>query len=64
MPNSAPPPLVEDIENYDRAPISNAVQMLGMQRNNESAIQKEARGIIERQTNQLQHLVCENILRK
>ena len=39
------------------APISNAVQMLGMQKNNENAFQKEARGIIERQTNQLQHLV-------
>jgi PAS domain S-box-containing protein len=39
------------------APISNAVQMLGMQSSNENAFQKEARGIIERQTNQLQHLV-------
>ncbi len=39
------------------APISNAVQMLGMQSNNENEFQKEARGIIERQTNQLQHLV-------
>jgi PAS domain S-box-containing protein len=39
------------------APISNAVQMLGMQRNNENSLQKEARGIIERQTDQLQHLV-------
>ena len=39
------------------APISNAVQMLGMQSGNENAIQKEARGIIERQTSQLQHLV-------
>jgi len=39
------------------APISNAVQMLGMQRGNESEIQKDARGIIERQTSQLQHLV-------
>jgi len=39
------------------APISNAVQMLGMQRSNENDFQKEARGIIERQTNQLQHLV-------
>lgn len=39
------------------APISNAVQMLGLQRSNENAFQKEARGIIERQINQLQHLV-------
>ena len=39
------------------APISNAVQMLVMQRNNENSLQKEARGIIERQTDQLQHLV-------
>ncbi|MEI7461066.1 MAG: PAS domain S-box protein, partial [Pirellula sp.] len=39
------------------APISNAVQMLGMQKSNENALQKEARGIIERQTDQLQHLV-------
>ena len=39
------------------APISNAVQMLGMQSSNENEFQKEARGIIERQTNQLQHLV-------
>jgi PAS domain S-box-containing protein len=39
------------------APISNAVQMLGMQSGNENAVQKEARGIIERQTSQLQHLV-------
>ena len=39
------------------APISNAVQMLGMQSSNENEFQKEARGIIARQTNQLQHLV-------
>jgi len=39
------------------APISNAVQMLGMQSHNENEFQKEARGIIERQTHQLQHLV-------
>ena len=39
------------------APISNAVQMLGMQKSNENELQKEARGIIERQTDQLQHLV-------
>jgi len=39
------------------APISNAVQMLGMQSSNENEFQKEARGIIERQINQLQHLV-------
>ena len=39
------------------APISNAVQMLNLQRHSENEIQKEARGIIERQTSQLQHLV-------
>ncbi len=39
------------------APIANAVQMLGMQSGDENATQKEARGIIERQTGQLQHLV-------
>ena len=39
------------------APIANAVQMLGMQSGGENATQKEARGIIERQTSQLQHLV-------
>ncbi len=39
------------------APIINAVQMLSLQRVNENEIQKEARGIIERQTSQLQHLV-------
>jgi len=39
------------------APISNAVQLLGMQHGNENESQKEARGIIERQTSQLKHLV-------
>lgn len=39
------------------APISNAVQLLGMQHGNENEFQKEARGIIERQTSQLKHLV-------
>ncbi len=39
------------------APIANAVQMLGMQHGNENEFQKQARGIIERQTSQLQHLV-------
>ncbi len=39
------------------APISNAVQMLRMQSDHENAIQRESRGIIERQTGQLQHLV-------
>ncbi len=39
------------------APISNAVQLLSLQAGSESAIQKQARNIIERQTGQLQHLV-------
>jgi PAS domain S-box-containing protein len=39
------------------APIANAVQLLGLQEGNESPLQKQARGIIERQTRQLQHLV-------
>jgi len=39
------------------APISNAVQLLGMQHGNENEFQKQARGIIERQTSQLKHLV-------
>ena len=39
------------------APISNAVQLLGLQWGSENAIQKQARGIIERQLGQLQHLV-------
>ena len=39
------------------APISNAVQILGMQHGNENEVQREARGIIERQTSQLRHLV-------
>ena len=39
------------------APISNAVQLLGLQRASENLIQKQARGIIERQLRQLQHLV-------
>ena len=39
------------------APIANAVQLLGLQKLNENLIQKQARGIIERQLGQLQHLV-------
>ena len=39
------------------APIANAVQLLGLQRGSESPIQQQARGIIERQMGQLQHLV-------
>ena len=39
------------------APISNAVQLLGLQRGSESPIQHQARSIIERQLGQLQHLV-------
>jgi PAS domain S-box-containing protein len=39
------------------APIANAVQLLGLQRATENRIQQQARGIIERQMGQLQHLV-------
>jgi signal transduction histidine kinase len=39
------------------ASIANAVQLLGLQKGNESPIQNQARGIIERQIGQLQHLV-------
>jgi two-component system CheB/CheR fusion protein len=39
------------------APIANAVQLLGLQRSSENQIQQRARGIIERQLKQLQHLV-------
>lgn len=39
------------------APIANAVQLLGLQRGSENRIQQQARGIIERQLGQLQHLV-------
>ena len=39
------------------APIANAVQLLRLQQGNESLIQQQARGIIERQMGQLQHLV-------
>ena len=39
------------------APIANAVQLLGLQRETESRIQQQARGIIERQLGLLQHLV-------
>ncbi len=39
------------------APIANAVQLLGLQRGSENRIQQQARGIIERQVGQLQHLV-------
>ncbi len=41
------------------APIANAVQLLGLQREGENSIQREARGIIERQLRHLQHLVDE-----
>ena len=39
------------------APIANAVQLLGLQKSSENRIQQQARGIIERQVGQLQHLV-------
>ncbi len=39
------------------APIANAVQLLGLHRASENQIQQQARGIIERQLKQLQHLV-------
>ena len=39
------------------APIANAVQLLGLQQGSENRIQQQARGIIERQLEQLQHLV-------
>ena len=39
------------------APISNAVQLLGLPNGSESALQRQARGIIERQVGHLQHLV-------
>jgi len=39
------------------APIANAVQLLGLANASESALQRQARGIIERQVSQLQHLV-------
>ena len=39
------------------APTANAVQLLGLQRESENLIQQQARGIIERQLGQLQHLV-------
>ena len=39
------------------APITNAVQMLGMQKGTESLVQRQSRAIIERQMSQLQHLV-------
>ena len=39
------------------APITNAVQMLGMQKGTESLVQRQSRAIIERQMTQLQHLV-------
>ena len=39
------------------APIANAVQLLGLQRGSENRIQQQARGIIERQLKQMQHLV-------
>jgi PAS domain S-box-containing protein len=41
------------------APIANAVQLLGLQRESENSIQRDARGIIERQMRHLQHLVDE-----
>ena len=39
------------------APIANAVQLLGLPNGVESLLQKQARGIIERQVGHLQHLV-------
>jgi PAS domain S-box-containing protein len=39
------------------APIANAVQLLGLPNGVESVLQRQARGIIERQVGQLQHLV-------
>jgi len=39
------------------APIANAVQLLGLPNGIESLLQKQARGIIERQVGHLQHLV-------
>ena len=39
------------------APIANAVQLLGLQKRNESRVQQQARAIIERQLRQPQHLV-------
>jgi len=39
------------------APIANAVQLLGLSNSAESMLQRQARGIIERQVGQLQHLV-------
>ena len=39
------------------APIANAVQLLGLQKSGENRMQQQARGIIERQVGQLQHLV-------
>lgn len=39
------------------APIANAVQLLGLPNGVESLLQRQARGIIERQVGQLQHLV-------
>jgi CheY-like chemotaxis protein/two-component sensor histidine kinase len=39
------------------APIANAVQLLGLPNGAESSLQKQARGIIERQVGHLQHLV-------
>jgi PAS domain S-box-containing protein len=39
------------------APIGNAVQLLNLQSEHENEFQQEARGIIERQLGQLQHLV-------
>ncbi|MFN0019919.1 MAG: PAS domain S-box protein [Pirellulaceae bacterium] len=39
------------------APIASALQLLGLQRGSENRIQQQARGVIERQLAQLQHLV-------
>ncbi len=41
------------------APIANAVQLLGLQRESENLIQQQARGIIERQMAHLQRLVAD-----
>ena len=39
------------------APITNALQLLGLEQANENPTQQQARGIIERQMGQLQHLI-------
>ncbi len=39
------------------APITNALQLLSLEQGNENLVQQQARGIIERQIGQLQHLI-------